>query len=97
MSESSPFDLSGPLARQVIRRSEPIVEGRRYRVWLRIAAMSQGSVCVWVGGRRTSFFASAGDHVEEVVGGERPDVVVQGLDAIARIDGVAVTDARAAE
>jgi hypothetical protein len=90
MNEPPMFELSGPLSRHRVASPEPLVEGRRYRVWLRIAAISQGSVCVWVGGHRSSFFTSAGDHVEEVVAGEGQGVMVQGLDAVATIDGVAV-------
>ena len=88
-----PITLSGPLSRQPIAPREPLVEGRRYRVWLRIAELSQGSVCVWVGGNRTAFFAAAGEHVAEIVAGERPDVMVQGLNAVATIVGVAVREA----
>ncbi len=85
-----PFTLSGPLSRQVIPCREPLVEGRRYRVWLSLAELGQGSVCVWVGGNRTDFFAAAGEHVVEIVAGERQEVMVQGLNAQAVVDGVAV-------
>ena len=84
------FELAGPLSRHTVASLEPLIEGRRYRVWLRIAAISQGSVCVWVGGNRSSFFTGPGDHVEEVVAGERQDIMVLGLAAVATIDGVAV-------
>ena len=86
-----PIMLSGPLSRHTVAtKPERLVEGRRYRVWLRIAELSQGAVCVWVGGNRTAFFTAAGEHVAEIVAGERQDVMVQGLDALATIDGVAV-------
>jgi hypothetical protein len=88
-----PFSLSGPLSRQMIARREPLVEGRRYRVWLNIAELSQGRVCVWIGGNRTGFFAAAGEHIAEIAAGERQDVMVQGLDAVATIAGVAVKEA----
>jgi hypothetical protein len=94
MGEMPVFELSGPLSRRPVARDAALVEGRRYRVWLRIAEISQGSVCVWVGGNRTAFFAAAGDHVEEVVAGERQEVAVQGLNAIATIAGVTVADTR---
>jgi hypothetical protein len=90
MNAPPKFELAGPLSRHPVVGHDPLIEGRRYRVWLRIAAISQGSVCVWVGGNRSSFFTSPGEHVEEVVAGERQDVMVQGLDAVATIDGVAV-------
>ena len=92
MSEQPRFALSGPLSREMIPRRELLVEGRRYRVWLRIAEIAQGSVCVWVGGNRTAFFTTPGDHSDEVVAGERQDVTVQGLNAIATIHGVAIRE-----
>ena len=85
-----PIMLSGPLSRQTVSNPEPLVEGRLYRVWVRIIELSQGAVCVWVGGNRTAFFSAAGEHVETIAAGERQDVMVQGLDAVATIDGVAV-------
>ena len=94
MSEMPVFELSGPLSRRPVARDAPLVEGRRYRVWLRIAEIRQGAVCVWVGGNRTSFFAAAGDHAEEVAAGELQEVAVQGLNAIATIAGVAVSEIR---
>ena len=94
MGEMPAFELKGALSRRPVARDEPLVEGRRYRVWLRIAEISQGAVCVWVGGNRTAFFAAAGDHVAEVVAGDRPEVAVQGLNAIATIAGVTVGEAR---
>lgn len=90
MMADPPIKLSGPLSRQIVAKHEPLVEGRRYRVWLRIVELSRGAVCVWVGGNRTAFFGTAGEHVAEIVAGERQDVMVQGLDAVATIDGVAV-------
>ena len=84
------FTLAGPLSRRSLAHPELLVEGRRYRVWLRIGEIAQGSVCVWVGGNRTSFFATPGEHVEEIAAGETQDVAVQGLNAVARIEGVAV-------
>jgi hypothetical protein len=93
MSDAAKFTLNGPISRQPVPRAEPLVEGRRYRVWLRIGEISQGSVCVWVGGNRTDFFSHAGEHSQQVVAGERPDVAVQGLNAVATIEGVAVSDA----
>ena len=89
----TPFTLSGPLSRRQIHRPTPLVEGRRYRVWLNIAELSRGSVCVWVGGNRTPFFATPGEHIAEIAAGERQDVMVQGLDAVATIAGVAVREA----
>jgi hypothetical protein len=86
-----PILLEGPLSRRTIAKHEQLVEGRRYRVWLRIAELRKGTVCVWVGGNRTAFFAAPGDHVVEIAAGDRHDVMVQGLDAVATIDGVAVT------
>ena len=88
-----PFTLSGPLSRRQIARDRPLAEGRRYRVWLSIAELDRGSVCVWVGGNRTPFFAAPGEHVAEVEAGERQDVMVQGLDAVATIAGVAIKEA----
>jgi len=93
MSEDTGFTLAGPISRQPIPRTPHLVEGRRYRVWLRIGWISQGSVCVWVGGNRTDFFTTAGEHIQQVVAGERPDAAVQGLNAEARIEGVAISDA----
>jgi hypothetical protein len=90
VSETVPFRLSGPLSRQPIAHPELLAEGRRYRVWLRIGEIAQGSVCVWVGGNRTSFFATPGEHVEEIAAGETQEVTVQGLNALARVEGVAV-------
>ena len=92
---SASFSLAGPLSRQPIERSSALDEGRRYRVWLRIGEISQGSVCVWVGGNRTSFFTQPGEHIEEVYAGETQDVMVQGLNAVARIEGVAVKEVAA--
>ena len=93
MSIAPTFELSGALSRQPVPIQEPLIEGRRYRVWLCIASISQGSVCVWVGGNRTPFFTAAGDHVAEVVAGEGPDVTLQGLNAVATVSGVAVREA----
>ena len=91
MSEES-FTLSGPISRRPTARS-PVIEGRRYRVWVRIGAISRGSVCVWVGGNRTEFFTAAGEHSRQIVAGDRMEVVVQGLNTDARIDSVAVSEA----
>ena len=91
MSEES-FWLSGPISRRTIRRDPPVVEGRRYRVWLRIAEITQGSVCVWVGGNRTALFTTAGEHIQPVIAGERMEVAVQGLNARARIEGVGISE-----
>ena len=88
-----PFTLSGPLSRQLIPHRQPLVEGRRYRIWLNIADLRQGRVCVWVGGNRTDFFAAPGEHITEIAAGERQDVMIQGLDAVATIAGVAVKEA----
>jgi hypothetical protein len=93
MSAEQSFTLTGPFSRRAIARAQPLVEGGRYRVWLRIGEISQGSVCVWVGGNRTAFFTTAGEHSQPIVAGDRPDIAVQGLNAVARIDGVAVSDA----
>lgn len=87
-----PFTLSGPISRRAIPRDPPVIEGRRYRVWLRIGEISQGSVCVWVGGNRTAFFTTAGEHIQPVIAGERMEVAVQGLNAEARIEGVRISD-----
>jgi hypothetical protein len=84
------FRLNGLLSRRTVALAEPLVEGRRYRVWLRIGELAQGSVCVWVGGNRTAFFTTAGEHVDEVEAGETQEVTVQGLNAVAAIAGVAV-------
>ena len=85
-----PFRLSGPLSRRTLVHPELLVEGRRYRVWLRIGEIAQGSVCVWVGGNRTAFFTTPGEHVEEIAAGETQDVTVQGLNAVATIEGIAI-------
>lgn len=92
MSDES-FTLSGPISRRTIARENPVIEGRRYRVWLRIAEISQGSVCVWVGGNRTGFFTTAGEHFQPVVAGDRMEIAVQGLNAEALIEGVTISDA----
>jgi hypothetical protein len=92
MSDPLPFALTGMMSRQIIPREVPLREGRRYRVWLRIREISQGRVCVWVGGNRGGFFTTAGEHIEEVAAGERQDVMVQGLDAVAVVDGLAVKE-----
>ena len=91
MSEES-FTLSGPISRQTIAREPPVIEGRRYRVWLHVGEIGQGSVCVWVGGNRTDFFTTAGEHIQPVIAGDRMEIVVQGLNARARIDGVAIRE-----
>ena len=88
-----PFTLDGAISRRAIPRDPPVIAGRRYRVWLRIAEISQGSVCVWVGGNRTEFFRTAGEHIQPVVAGDRMEVAVQGLNARARIEGVRISDA----
>jgi hypothetical protein len=93
MAEGLRFELRGLLPRAQVPQREPLVEGRRYRVWLRIGAIEQGSVCVWVGGNRTAFFTTAGEHVEEVVAGDGQEVIVQGVNAVASIAGVAVKEA----
>ena len=87
-----PIMLRGPLSRRSIPRRTPLVEGRRYRVWLDIAALEQGSVCVWVGGNRTAFFATPGEQIEEIAAGEGQEIMVQGLNAIATVKGVAVKE-----
>lgn len=92
MTDATNFKLSGPISRQPIPRAQPVIEGRRYRVWLRIGEISQGSVCVWVGGNRTDFFTATGDHSQPVIAGDRMEVVVQGLNAVATIEGVAVSE-----
>lgn len=92
MSDHIPFALSGMMSRQLIAREEPLREGRRYRVWLRIREISQGRVCVWLGGNRGGFFTTPGEHIEEVTAGERQDVMVQGLDAVAVVDGLAIKE-----
>ena len=92
MSDES-FTLSGPISRRAIPREPPVIEGRRYRVWLRIAEISQGSICVWVGGNRTQFFTTAGEHIQPIVAGERMEVAVQGLNAKATIDAVRISEA----
>ena len=92
MDGNATFELRGPLSRHQLTQDAPLVEGRRYRVWLRIATIAQGSVCVWVGGNRTDFFTAAGDHVAELVAGDGPFVTVQGLNAVAAVDGVAVKE-----
>jgi hypothetical protein len=91
MSDES-FALSGPVSRRSIPRDPPVIEGRRYRVWLCIAEISQGSVCVWVGGNRTDFFSTAGEHIQQVIAGERMEVAVQGINARATIGGVRISD-----
>lgn len=93
MSDES-FSLSGPISRRTIAREQPVIEGRRYRVWLRIGEISRGSVCVWVGGNRTGFFTTAGEHIQPIVAGERMEIAVQGLNAEARIDGVRISESR---
>jgi hypothetical protein len=93
MADGVKFQLRGLLSRAQVPQREPLVAGRRYRVWLHIGALEQGSVCVWVGGNRTAFFTSAGEHVEEVVAGDGQDVIVQGVNAVASIAGVAVKEA----
>lgn len=92
MAKEVKFELRGLLSRAQVPQREPLIEGRRYRVWLNIEALEQGSVCVWVGGNRTAFFTSAGEHVEEVVAGDGREVIVQGVNAVAAIAGVAVTE-----
>ena len=92
MVDPIPFALNGMMSRQIIPREEPLREGRRYRVWLRISEISQGRVCVWLGGNRGAFFTTAGEHIEEVASGERQDVMVQGLDAVAVVDGLAIKE-----
>ena len=92
MAEGVKFELRGPLSRHQLTLRAPLAEGRRYRVWLRIAAIEQGSVCVWVGGNRTDFFTSAGEHIEEVAAGDGSEIMVQGVNAVATIDGVAVKE-----
>ena len=92
MSAALPFTLTGMISRQIIPREETLCEGRRYRVWLRIREISQGQVCVWLGGNRGDFFTTAGEHIEEIAAGERQDVMVQGLDAVAVIDGLAIKE-----
>jgi hypothetical protein len=91
MSDES-FTLTGPISRRAIPRDPPVIEGRRYRVWLRVAEISQGSVCVWVGGNRTDFFSTAGEHIQQVIAGERMEVAVQGINAKATIGGVRISD-----
>ena len=92
MSDES-FTLSGPISRRQIPRDPPVIDGRRYRVWLRIAEISHGAVCVWVGGNRTEFFSTAGEHIQPVIAGERMEVAVQGLNAKATIAGVRISEA----
>ena len=87
------FVLSGPISRRAIQRDPPVIGGRRYRVWLSIAEISQGSICVWVGGNRTDFFTTPGEHIQPVIAGERMEVAVQGLHAKATIAGVRVSEA----
>ena len=92
MGEQVEYSLSGLMSRRLLTRRPPLTEGRRYRVWLRIREISQGKVCVWVGGKRGSFFRSAGEHIEEVAAGEEQEVFLQGLNALAYIDGLAVKE-----
>jgi hypothetical protein len=94
METGSRFALNGPLSRHLVPRRELLVAGRRYRVWLRIASIAQGKVCVWVGGNRTGFFATPGEHVEEVAAGSEQAVAVQGINAAAVIEAVAVKELR---
>jgi len=94
METGSSFSLEGPLSRHLVPRRELLVAGRRYRIWLRIASIAQGKVCVWVGGNRTGFFATPGEHIEEIVAGSGQAVAVQGINAAALIDGVAVREMR---
>ncbi len=42
-------------------RDEPLVEGRRYCVWLPIAKISQGAVCVGIGGNRAVAGVTVGE------------------------------------
>ena len=92
MESASAFALDGMLSRHIVPRRELLVAGRRYRVWLRIASIDRGKVCVWVGGNRTGFFAAPGDHIEEIAAGSEQAVAVQGLNAVAKIDGIAVKE-----
>lgn len=61
MGEAPAFELEGALSGRRVARDEPLVEGRRYCVWLRIAEISQGAVCVWVGGNRTVAGVTVGE------------------------------------
>jgi hypothetical protein len=44
-----------------VARDEPLVEGRRYCVWLPIAKISQGAVCDGVGGNRAVAGVTVGE------------------------------------
>jgi hypothetical protein len=94
MEAASRIALKGLLPRHVVPRRELLVAGRRYRVWLRIVSIEQGRVCVWVGGNRTAFFDSPGEHIEEVAAGGEQAVAVQGVNATAMIDGIALKEVR---